>query len=116
MAIQSAITLMLPWAKAFLVTEIVEAPIYRIAIPARWRYALGASAVTHPFVWFAFPELDLDWTVIAILSETFAVVVEAIFFWKLVRVRLARALLVSILANGSSVAVGLFLRSRFGIV
>ncbi|MBX3204714.1 MAG: hypothetical protein KF764_06575 [Labilithrix sp.] len=108
------------WAKAFAFTELVEAPIYRRFVPASWRLALAASAITHPFVWFAFPRLgerfELGWTTTSILSEVFAVAVEAAFFQRLAAVSWRRAALVSLLANGASVGLGLFVRRAFGIV
>lgn len=107
------------WARAFALTEIVEAPIYRYALPTTWPRALAASAITHPVVWFVFPwiavELDLGWTTMAVLAETFAVAVEAAFFAR-AGVRARRAALVSLLANGASVTVGLFVRARWGLV
>ncbi|MBX3202357.1 MAG: hypothetical protein KF894_29785 [Labilithrix sp.] len=108
------------WVKAFAFTQAVEAPIYRRLVPASWRLALAASAITHPFVWFAFPRvgeaLELGWTATAIASEGFAVAVEAAFFRRLCGVSFRRAALVSLLANGASVGLGLFVRHTFGLV
>jgi len=108
------------WAKAFAFTELVEAPIYRRLVPASWRTALAASAITHPFVWFVFPRvgqrLELGWLTTSITSEIFAVVVEAAFFRRACRISWRRAWLVSLFANGASVALGLFVRYAFGIV
>lgn len=113
MAIQSFAEIFVPWAKAFVLTELVEAPIYRRVLPTRWTLALAASAITHPFVWFAFPKLmytGLDYVTTSVLSEAFAVAVEAIFFWRVGAISIVRASLVSLLANAASVAVGLALR------
>ena len=51
---------------------------------ARWKRAVigfGASAVTHPVVWFVFPRLARRWgqgyALMVVEAETFAVVVEA---------------------------------------
>lgn len=108
------------WGKAFAFTQAVEAPIYRWLVPAGWGAALAASAITHPFVWFAFPwlgeRLDLSWTVTVILSEVFAVATEAAFFRIACDVRWRRAALVSLGANMASVTLGLLARSMFGIV
>src|SRR5262249_19658166 len=72
------------WLKAFALTELIEAPIYRFAIPSGWSPALLASAITHPFVWFAFPRVadhfEWSWELTVILSELFAWSVEAAFF------------------------------------
>lgn len=108
------------WAKAFAFTEIVEAPLYRFAVPTSWRAGLAASAITHPFVWFAFPwmgeRLDLSWTASCVASEIFAWSVEALFFRRLCRISWARAALVSLVANGASLGLGLFVRRTIGIV
>lgn len=108
------------WARAFAFTQLVEGPIYRIFVPTRWGPALAASAITHPFVWFAFPwigdRLDLSWTVTAIVSEVFAVAIEAVFFRFVFGVRWRRAALVSLAANVTSVTLGLLARAMFGIV
>lgn len=110
----------LAWAKAFAFTQLVEAPLYRSFVPTGWGPALAASAITHPFVWFAFPwlgdELGLSWTLTAIVSEVFAIAVEAVFFRRVSRIRWPRAALVSLCANATSVGLGLFARAAFGIV
>lgn len=108
----------LAWARAFLLTQLVEAPVYRRAAPAPWWGALAPSALTHPFVWFAFPrlqELGASYLQMAIAAETFAWLVEAAFLAMALRVRPRRALLVSLAANTASVLVGLGLR-ELGLV
>jgi len=113
-------TVLLGWVKAFVFTQLVEGPMYRRLVPTRWGLALGASTITHPFVWFAFPwlgdVLDLGWTTTSILSEVFAVVVEALFFRTTCAIGWRRAALVSIVANAASVSLGLLARTMFGIV
>ena len=106
------------WALALAFTQLVEAPMYASAIGddrargERWAIALGASLITHPLVWFVFPDLTAliapeagPWSSIA-LSETFAVTAEAIWLW-LFGVRHAFPL--ALLANGTSFLLGLFL-------
>lgn len=108
------------WGKAFTFTQLVEAPLYRWLVPAGWGKALAASAITHPFVWFAFPwlgeRLDLSWTLTVIVSEVFAVATEAVFFRLACKIRWRRAALVSLGANMASVTLGLSARAMFGIV
>jgi hypothetical protein len=108
------------WAKAFAFTQIVEAPIYRFVVPTRWTIALAASAITHPFVWFAFPPLGAafgwGWTLTSIVSEIFAVTVEAVLVRQASRVGWRRAFGVSLLANCTSVAIGLAVRHTTGLI
>lgn len=103
---------MIAWLVAFAFTQAVEAPLYLRATGGRWLVALGASAVTHPVVWFVFPALlphSYGWMLAA--AESFAVLVEA--GW-LLAFRVPRALLLSLLANGASLAAGFVLRAVFG--
>jgi hypothetical protein len=100
------------WALAFLLTQIIEIPIYlraqRSTAPRALFVAFGASAITHPFVWFVFPDLleDLDqWQMIAV-AEVFALTVEALWL-RLFKVK--RPLGWSLAANGASFGVGLLL-------
>lgn len=101
------------WPVAFLLTQVVEGPIYLRAgrgLPAgrRWALALGASAITHPVVWFVFPWESAPWWMCFAAAETFAVVAEGALA-KLVGLR--RPWLWSLAANSASVAVGLAIQS-----
>jgi hypothetical protein len=110
---------LLAWVRAFLFTEIVETPIYRFLGPVKWWRGFVPSAITHPFVWFAFPVLSvrfgMAWTMAMVLAEIFAWWVEAGFlFVTKPRVRIIRALGVSLIANGASLGLGLISRAIFG--
>jgi hypothetical protein len=108
------------WLRAFLLTQLVEVPIYRYALPTRFVHAFAASTITHPIVWFVFPWIsdrwELPWTGVAVAAEIFAWAVEAAYFAWLVGIPRRRAAVVSLVANGASVAVGLALRAAWGIV
>lgn len=113
------------WLIAFAFTQIVECPIYWTALDdTRWNRALkllvafGASAITHPVVWFVIPEvwravgrIGGYWGMVA-LAETFAVTVEAAY---LHRLGVRRALAWSLLANAASATLGLLSRWLFGL-
>lgn len=107
---------MTPWLAAFAVTQAVELPIWSIAQRRPWRerlcLAFGASAVTHPFVWFVFPDLLASWWAMVVAAECFAILVEALWFSAF---GLERPLLWSLLANGASFGVGLVLQ-RSGLL
>lgn len=99
---------------AFLLTESIEVPLYLYGMrgdsPLHWRLAaaFGASAVTHPAVWFVFPALSLPYWAYFAIAETFAVVVE----WLYLRAfGVPNALLLSLLANATSAGVGLILHA-----
>jgi hypothetical protein len=113
------------WAEAFLFTQAFEMPVYLVALyryrpGVRWYKALaiafGASAITHPFVWFFFPYFsvghgpDYYWNVVVPAAEVFAVGVEALYLWRL---RVTLALAWSFLANGLSFGLGLLSRDFF---
>jgi len=108
------------WARAFAVTQLVEAPLYRATLRASWGRALAPSALTHPLVWFVFPRageaLGLPYGTWVTLAEVFAVVAEAAFFAATSpRAAWSRALGASLLANAASVAVALVGRATIGL-
>ncbi len=106
------------WLVAFLITVAVEAPIVvgltrRLAARAPRRFALAvfAQLATHPLVWFVFPRLvGLKGRTSLLLSELWAWLAEAAFY-ALVFPDLParRALGISALANGASLAAGVLL-------
>ena len=105
------------WYQAFLLTQIVEAPIYSLALRKKWLFplvllaALGASTITHPVVWFGFPRLGISYWWMVVLAELFAVLCEAIYL-RLLGVR--DALLWSLLANAASAGAGFAIRAIWG--
>lgn len=107
------------WMAAFALTQLVETPIYARALadgrrrwPRRLALGFGASALTHPIVFFGLPRLfPGDYWTGVFAAEAFAVAVEAAY---LGRLGVERAIPWSILANGASVAVGLGCRAAFG--
>lgn len=102
------------WARAFLLTQCVEVPIYRACVGASLARAFAASALTHPIVWFVFfsPRFEAPYAVRLVSAELFAVLVEA----ALMRPRASRraALTVALVANGASVLVGVIARALTG--
>lgn len=101
------------WLVAFAFTQLVEVPIYAVALRTRVVTAFGASAITHPIVWFViFPFVPLPYLGLALLAEAFAVAAEGAYFWVLLRHR--RVWLWSLVANAASCGIGLLSRSWFG--
>jgi hypothetical protein len=102
------------WALAFVFTQMVEVPIYATGLRVGLLPAFGASAITHPLLWFViFPLLSVSYLWKIALGESFALIVEAAYFAVLFRRR--RALLWSALANGASFGVGMLSRWLFGM-
>ena len=102
------------WLWAFLFTELVETGVYVQALgarPLRERLAigLGASAITHPLVWYVIPDVTgsfgLGWWTTVAIAETFAVVVESIW---LAAFGVRHAFVWSFAANMTSFSLGLF--------
>ena len=107
------------WFRAFAVTSFSEAalatPLLKRGEPS-WKRRLSVvllvNVASHPAVWFIFPELGMSYMARLVLSEAWAVGLEAwayrLIFPKITR---KRAVVISLLANALSVAVGLSLRS-----
>jgi hypothetical protein len=104
------------WLLAFGLTVVVEVPIVTWLLrgrdPGGWRLALlvvFANLATHPAVWFVFPQLFYAGTVEYLAAaETWAIVVEAVFYGLTVRpMTPARAVGIALAANGASFLVGL---------
>lgn len=107
--------LLLRWVVAFAFTEIIEVPIYRRMLGSGFLEALGASAVTHPLLWFVFvPAVrgHLTYVQYAVIGELLVVLVEAGYFALLFKRK--RALLGSLAANGASYFLGLAAHALFG--
>lgn len=102
------------WLVAFLFTQMVEVPVYSRGLGVSLPSAFGASAITHPILWFVvFPYLPLPYLWLIVVGEAFAFLVEAAYFAYLLRRR--RALLWSALANAASFATGMLSRQLFGV-
>ena len=114
------------WLAAFALTQVVEGPIYTLALrdfswPKRIALSLVPSLLTHPIVWGVFVlhwpfgwETHWDWAgqsagyiTMVLAAETFAVVVEGIFLHAL---RVPSAFLWSLGANLCSVSIGYLLQ------
>ncbi|HVK63939.1 MAG TPA: hypothetical protein VM694_05680 [Polyangium sp.] len=87
------------WFWAFVFTQVVEIPIYVYGFRVRVYEAFGASALTHPIVWFVIPTLwerfylavfaphpslwisqTPRYWIMVVIAETFAVTAEAGYF------------------------------------
>lgn len=120
---------LLGWVRAFLLTQIIEVPLYTAALGlgplwrlrraegwALWQrlgVAFLCSLVTHPVVWFVFPRLVdaySQYERMVVLAESFAVVVEAGILWRF-GIRVPAALGASFLINMTSMSAGFVFHS-----
>jgi hypothetical protein len=102
------------WLWAFLFTQMVEVPIYVVGPRVGLLAAFGASAITHPLLWFViFPYLHLPYLWLVVVGESFAWSVEAAYLALACRRR--RAWLWSAIANGASLGAGMLSRHLFGM-
>ncbi len=103
------------WIAAFVLTQLVEVPIYTVGLRGRAHIAFAASLITHPILWWTFNPLrallGLHYGVVLLLAELCVVGVEAMF---LARFALKRAWLWALGANLASVAVGMATRALWG--
>ena len=100
------------WAGAFAATQLAEIPVYlhagsRLPAAQRWLFAAGASTITHPVVWFAFPWDSGHYGMVITAAEGFAVAAEALWAGCF---RLRHPLEWSLAANAVSVLFGTLLR------
>lgn len=103
------------WLVAFALTQLIEMPVYRVGAKS-WRIGFFASALTHPVVWFVFPQLmsvGMPYWGMVFAAEVFAVLGEALWL-RANQVR--HPLLWSFLANALSFSIGLALRELTGWV
>lgn len=113
------------WLSAFAFTQAVEVPLYVIALrrsalrDRSWlvhaAIGFGASAVTHPIVWFVIPGLPASSFAERVArAEVFAVVVEGLYLFAWKAYDLRRALLISLGINAASASSGLLAARLFG--
>ncbi|MFZ2279489.1 MAG: hypothetical protein WAW39_16965 [Prosthecobacter sp.] len=100
------------WSGAFLLTQLIELPIYlrsARSLPAlqRMAYAFGASTITHPVIWFCLPWEGAPYVALLIAAECFAIGAEGAWggCW-----RVPRPWRASLLANAASLTAGMLIR------
>jgi hypothetical protein len=103
------------WLQAFLFTQIVEVPIYMRSMRCSVWAAFGASAITHPIVWFGFFHRAVpgSYTTKVVAAELFAWLAEAAYFRFAFKRK--RAWLWALCANAASFSLGMLSRRLFGV-
>lgn len=102
------------WARAYALTQLIEVPVYlyaarRLPPAKRWIFALGASTLTHPALWYLFPwpddpEAAGGYLTVTVIGELWVFLTESL--WGMV-LRVPRPWLWSFIANAASFAAGL---------
>lgn len=67
----------------------------------------AANALTLPYFWFITPAFIPDRNTYIVTGELLVIIVEAIIYNQLLKLKLPEALAVSLVANGSSMLLGL---------
>jgi hypothetical protein len=81
-----------------------------IEIPTILFVGILASALTLPYLWFVLPAFIFDRTVFVTFGEVAVILVEAILYYKLLKLKLLDAFVVSLVANIASIVFGLLLK------
>lgn len=103
------------WIVAFAFTQAIEVPLYLRLLRCRFWVAFGASAITHPILWFLFfPCVPFAHRTKLVLGEITVCLVEAGYFRLVQRTRPATALWIAFVANAASLGAGEVSRWLFG--
>ncbi len=70
---------------------------------------LFCSAATLPYLWFVLPRFLKSYTLLAVVGEVLILLVEAVFYYFVLKLGLRRSLLVSFVCNLASVMSGLLI-------
>lgn len=106
---------------SLLLTLITEVPVVFIFVRYIYKYrdikiptiifvGILASVLTLPYLWFVLPAFIFDRIIYLILGETLVVLIEAIIYFKLFKLKLLDAFIVSLLANIVSAVLGLLIK------
>lgn len=106
---------------SLLLTLIVEVPIVLVLVRYIYRYknikistilfvGVLASALTLPYLWFILPAFVFDRNTYLIVGESLVILIEAIIYYKLFKLKPFDAFVVSLIANSASATLGLLLQ------
>ena len=109
---------------SLLVTLLVEVPIACLFVRRAYKKSnttdtifagIIASSLTLPYFWFILPIFISNRFAYVWIGESVIVLIEAYIYYRILKVSAKQAFVVSLIANVSSVIVGLFL-SKLGIL
>ena len=101
---------------ALLLTIFIEVPI--VFAMARYIYkkreysdivlvSVVASVITLPYFWFILPVYVSDRNFYIFIGESLVVLIEAFLYWRLLKLKLHQAFLLSLVANCISACLGI---------
>lgn len=70
-------------------------------------FSFIASSLTLPYLWFVLPIFIFDRVIYIIVSEIFAVIVEAVFYWRVLQISFKKTIIISFISNFFSFLIGL---------
>jgi len=99
------------WLGAFILTQLVEWPLYLRLMGKRrcgWLIAFGTSTISHPLIFVGLPLVwEGSWVGYVICAEGIAVLMESLWLhW----FKIERPIFWALIANGCSLVVGLLSR------
>lgn len=105
---------------ALILTLVSELPVVFVLIIYLYKYkniktlmiffvGILASALTLPYLWFVLPAFVYNRNIYLIVGETSVILIEAIIYWRLLKLKLIDSLIVSLLANVTSIITGILL-------
>ena len=106
---------------SLLLTLIAEVPVVFVLVRYIYKYknigistiifvGILASVLTLPYLWFVLPAFVSNRTLYIILGETLVILVEAIIYYKLLKLKPLDAFIISLIANIVSIILGLLLQ------
>lgn len=104
---------------ALLITLSIEIPVIVFLVNYFYKYKLKlqqlflagiiASSLTLPYLWFVLPAYISDRLIFLLVSEILIVCIEAVIYRQLLKIRLTKSFIISLIANIVSILVGLVL-------
>ena len=98
------------WLKLFILAQLIELPIYYKLIEAhnvkKLLLGFGASAITHPLLWFMMPWDSAPFLLLLVIGEAAVFIVEGIF---LKSFGIKNPFYISTLANSASMITGVLI-------
>lgn len=102
---------------SLLITIAIEVPVVLLIIRRLYKLkeievkkilivALLSSSLTLPYLWFILPLYFLDRSTYVIVGETLVIIVEAVIYKKLLKLKWSEAIVTSLTANLASVTIG----------